>query len=280
MKQNALRILISLLVFGISFFIATLTKLEVVENAILLAFLIHWLFFIPAYILKTEKFFDLTGSLTYISIMAYVVYTKNNLHEQIGSIILGSLIILWAVRLGSFLFIRIKKAGEDKRFREIKTSFTRFFMLWTISGMWVSLCSMCALTAIASDDGVILNNLFYFGLATFLIGITIEVIADKQKTNFRKDPKNKDKFINEGLWAKSRHPNYVGEITLWTGVAIISFSSLDGWQYISLISPIFTYLLLVYVSGVPQLTESGKKKWGHLKSYQDYIKNTPTLIFK
>jgi steroid 5-alpha reductase family enzyme len=117
-------------------------------------------------------------------------------------------------------------------------------------------------------------------LATFLIGITIEVIADKQKTNFRKDPKNKDKFINEGLWAKSRHPNYVGEITLWTGVAIISFSSLDGWQYISLISPIFTYLLLVYVSGVPQLTESGQKKWGHLKSYQDYIKNTPTLIFK
>ena len=279
MKQNVVRIVLSILVFGISFFVATLTKLEIVENAILLAFLIHWLFFIPAYLLKTEKFFDLTGSLTYISIMVYVVYTKNNLQEQLGSIILASLVILWAVRLGSFLFLRIKKAGEDKRFREIKTSFARFFLLWTISGMWVSFCSMCALTAIASNDGVIINNIFYIGLVTFIIGLSIEIIADSQKTKFRKDPKNKDKFINEGLWAKSRHPNYVGEITLWAGVAIMSFSSLEGSQYISLISPIFTYLLLVYVSGVPQLTASGQKKWGHLESYQDYIKNTPTLIF-
>ena len=279
MKQDVVRIVLSILVFGISFFVATLTKLEIVENAILLAFLIHWLFFIPAYLLKTEKFFDLTGSLTYISIMVYVVYTKNNLQEQLGSIILASLVILWAVRLGSFLFLRIKKAGEDKRFREIKTSFARFFLLWTISGMWVSFCSMCALTAIASNDGVIVNNIFYIGLVTFIIGLSIEIIADSQKTKFRKDPKNKDKFINEGLWAKSRHPNYVGEITLWAGVAIMSFSSLEGSQYISLISPIFTYLLLVYVSGVPQLTASGQKKWGHLESYQDYIKNTPTLIF-
>ena len=279
MKQNAVRIVLSILVFGISFFVATLTKLEIVENAILLAFLIHWLFFIPAYLFKTEKFFDLTGSLTYISIMVYVVYTKNNLQEQLGSIILASLVILWAVRLGSFLFLRIKKAGEDKRFREIKTSFARFFLLWTISGMWVSFCSMCALTAIASNDGVIVNNIFYIGLVTFIIGLSIEIIADSQKTKFRKDPKNKDRFINEGLWAKSRHPNYVGEITLWAGVAIMSFSSLQGWQYISLISPIFTYLLLVYVSGVPQLTASGQKKWGHLESYQEYIKNTPTLIF-
>jgi len=279
MKQNAIRIILSIIVFGITFLISTLTKLEIVENAILLAFLIHWLFFIPAYLLKTEKFFDLTGSLTYISIMVYVVYTKNNLQEQLGSIILASLIILWAVRLGSFLFLRIKKAGEDKRFREIKTSFARFFLLWTISGMWVSFCSMCALTAIASNDGVVVNNIFYIGLVTFIIGLSIEIIADSQKTKFRKDPKNKDKFINEGLWAKSRHPNYVGEITLWAGVAIMSFSSLEGWQYISLISPIFTYLLLVYVSGVPQLTASGQKKWGHLESYQEYIKNTPTLIF-
>ena len=279
MKQNAIRIILSVIVFGITFLISTLTKLEIVENAILLAFLIHWLFFIPAYLLKTEKFFDLTGSLTYISIMVYVVYTKNNLQEQLGSIILASLIILWAVRLGSFLFLRIKKAGEDKRFREIKTSFARFFLLWTISGMWVSFCSMCALTAIASNDGVIVNNIFYIGLVTFLVGLSIEIIADSQKTKFRKDPKNKDKFINEGLWAKSRHPNYVGEITLWAGVAIMSFSSLEGWQYVSLISPIFTYLLLVYVSGVPQLTASGQKKWGHLESYQEYIKNTPTLIF-
>ena len=259
---------------------AALTGVEIVKNAIILAFLIHWLLFIPAYLFKTEKFFDLSGSLTYISVITYVLISSDNFKNKFGSIILALLICIWAIRLGTFLFFRIKKAGEDKRFREIKISFTRFFMVWTLSGMWVSLCSLCALTAIASSDGVITNDIFYIGLITFLIGLSIEIIADRQKTRFRKDPKNTDKFINQGLWSKSRHPNYVGEITLWTGVAVMSFSSLEGWQYASLISPIFTYLLLVYVSGVPQLTESGQKKWGHLKNYQDYLKNTPTLIFK
>ena len=258
---------------------ASLTGLELVQNATLLAFLIHWLLFIPAYLLKTEKFFDLSGSVTYISIVSYVLFFNYNSENIIGNLILASFIIIWAVRLGSFLFFRIKKAGEDKRFRELKISFTRFFLVWNISGMWVSFCSICAITAISSGNGVQLNPLFYIGAVTFLVGFILEIVADHQKTAFRKDPKNKDKFINTGLWARSQHPNYVGEITLWAGIALISYSSLDGWGYISLISPIFTYWLLVFVSGIPQLEESGEKKWGHLKAYQDYTKNTPKLIF-
>ena len=279
MKQKALRLLFCVACFSLSYFLASLTGLELVQNAILLAFLIHWLLFIPAYLLKTEKFFDLSGSFTYISIVSYVLFFNNNSENIIGNLILASFIIIWAVRLGSFLFFRIKKAGEDKRFRELKISFTRFFLVWNISGMWVSFCSMCAITAISSGNGVQLNPLFYIGAVTFLVGFILEIVADHQKTAFRKDPKNKDKFINTGLWARSQHPNYVGEITLWAGIALISFSSLEGWGYISLISPIFTYWLLVFVSGIPQLEESGEKKWGHLKAYQDYTKNTPKLIF-
>ena len=279
MKQKALRLIFCVACFSFSYFLATLTGLKLVQNAVLLAFLIHWLLFIPAYLLKTEKFFDLSGSVTYISIVSYVLFFNYNSENIIGNLILASFIIIWAVRLGSFLFFRIKKAGEDKRFRELKISFTRFFLVWNISGMWVSFCSMCAITAISSGNGVQLNPLFYIGAVTFLVGFILEIVADHQKTAFRKDPKNKDKFINTGLWARSQHPNYVGEITLWAGIALISFSSLEGWAYISLISPIFTYWLLVFVSGIPQLEESGEKKWGHLKAYQDYTKNTPKLIF-
>ena len=279
MKQKALRLFFCVACFSFSYFLASLTGLKLVQNAILLAFLIHWLLFIPAYLLKTEKFFDLSGSFTYISIVSYVLFFNNNSENIIGNLILASFIIIWAVRLGSFLFFRIKKAGEDKRFRELKISFTRFFLVWNISAMWVSFCSMCAITAISSGNGIQLNPVFYIGAVTFLVGFILEIVADHQKTAFRKDPKNKDKFINTGLWARSQHPNYVGEITLWAGIALISFSSLEGWAYISLISPIFTYWLLVFVSGIPQLEESGEKKWGHLKAYQDYTKNTPKLIF-
>ena len=125
-----------------------------------------------------------------------------------------------------------------------------------------------------------MNTLFFVGAITFILGFLIEVIADNQKTKFRSNPNNKDKFISTGLWSYSRHPNYLGEITLWTGVAIMSFSSLSGLQLITLISPVFTYFLLVYVSAIRLLEARGKRKWGHLDSYQEYIKNTPTLLFK
>ena len=124
------------------------------------------------------------------------------------------------------------------------------------------------------------TSYFYIGLLIYIAGISIEIIADKQKTRFRSFEKNKDTFITSGLWSKSRHPNYLGEILLWFGISVMSISSLSGFQYITLISPVFSYILIVYVSGVRILEESGREKWGHLDSYKEYIKNTPVLFFK
>jgi len=278
MKNILFNLSASAVAFYIPFQIALLTDIGLVKNAVLIAFVIQWVLFIPAYLMQTEKFYDLAGSLTYISIISYVFYKSSEFN--LGNLILSVFIIIWAVRLGSFLFFRIQKAGEDKRFRDIKPSPTRFFMTWTLQGMWISICSACAITAISTSEGILMNTLFFLGAITFILGFLIEVIADNQKTKFRSDPNNKDKFISTGLWSYSRHPNYLGEITLWTGVAIMSFSSLSGLQLITLISPVFTYLLLVYVSGVRLLEARGKRKWGHLESYQEYIKNTPTLLFK
>ena len=277
MKQSIKELLFSAIAFLFSYSIAYLTGIELVKNAVLLAFIIQWALFIPAYLLQTEKFFDISGSITYISVVSYCFfnfYDPENLN--IGNVILSIIIIIWALRLGSFLFIRIKKAGEDIRFREIKKSPTRFFMTWTLQGMWVSLCSACALAGIAK--GIIINDYFYCGLAIFLIGFIVEIVADTQKTKFRSNPKNKDKFINSGLWKFSRHPNYMGEILLWLGISIISLSSLEGLELATLISPFFTYLLLVYISGIRILEYNGDKKWGHLESYKIYKKNTPRLI--
>jgi len=277
MKQSIKELLFSAIAFLFSYSIAYLTGIQLVENAVLLAFIIQWVLFIPAYLLQTEKFFDISGSITYISVVIYCFLNNYDpLFVNIGNIILSIIVIIWALRLGSFLFIRIKKAGEDIRFREIKKSPSRFFMTWTLQGMWVSLCSACALAGIAK--GIIINNYFFCGLAIFLIGFILEIVADNQKTKFRSNPKNKDKFINSGLWKFSRHPNYMGEILLWLGISIISLSSLEGLELATLISPFFTYLLLVYVSGIRILEYNGDKKWGHLDSYKTYKKNTPRLI--
>ena len=279
--KSFLNILFAAIALSFTMTIAYLAKSDIVMQAVMLAFLIQWVAYIPAYIFQTEKFYDLTGSLSYLTVIWFVFFSSNNLSGlNIQNLIVVTLISIWAIRLGTFLFGRIHKDGEDKRFRTIKTSASQFFMTWTLQGMWVSICTMCAITAISSSQGIIANSLFYLGLAFFIVGFAIEVVSDQQKSAFRAVPENKEKFITSGLWSKSQHPNYFGEILLWSAIALLSISSLNGTQYLTLISPIFTYVLLVYISGVRMLDDMGNKKWGHLEEYKEYKRNTPTLFLK
>ena len=280
--KKIVNLLISLVVFLIAISIANATGNSLVVEAVLIAFIIQWIAFIPAYVFQTEKFYDLTGTLTYLSVTWYALYMSSDKFTNLNgaSIAIVLLISIWAIRLGSFLFSRIHKDGEDKRFRTIKPSATQFFMTWTLQGLWVSLCSMCALTAISSESGVVVNAFYYLGIGLFIYGLYTEVKADNEKSKFRSVPENREKFITTGLWAKSRHPNYFGEIVLWTAIAVISLPSLSGLQYITLISPIFTYVLLVHVSGVRMLEARGQKQWGHLEEYKAYQKSTPMLFPK
>ncbi|MDA9344551.1 DUF1295 domain-containing protein [Gammaproteobacteria bacterium] len=266
---------------AISFNSIELSGVNLVGHLLVLIFVIQWVAYIPAFIFKTEKFYDLTGSLTYITAISFALYSTNTSQNlDLGSLIIGIAIILWAIRLGSFLFMRIHKDKKDGRFDSIKTSFSQFFMTWTLQGMWVFICSSAALVAIANPTGVPINIVFILGLALFILGFVVEIIADNQKSLFRSIPENKDVFINEGLWARSRHPNYFGEITLWTGITVMGISTFEGMNYLALFSPIFSYLLLNYVSGVRMLEYRGQKKWGHLDAYKTYKESTPKFIPK
>jgi steroid 5-alpha reductase family enzyme len=243
-----------------------------------IAFLIQWLAFIPAYLMQTEKFFDLTGSLTYISVtIIAVIFSKG---ADVRSILLAALVVIWAIRLGTFLFGRIRKAGKDDRFDEIKPSFFRFLNVWTIQGLWVTFTMAAALVAITTSARKELDVFAIVGFLVWAFGFAIEVIADSQKSRFSANPENKGKFIQTGLWSRSRHPNYFGEIVLWVGVAIIALPVLQGWQWVALISPLFVTLLLTRVSGVPLLENKADKKWGGQEDYESYKKKTPVLIPK
>ena len=240
------------------------------------AFVIQWLAFIPARLFQTERFYDLIGSATYIAVTLGAVAAAS---QPTGAQwLIALMIFIWAARLGSFLFRRIHAAGGDQRFDQIKVSLSRFFVAWTLQGTWVVMTSCAAVTAILSPEQPPLGPVYIVGAVMWGTGFTIEVIADRQKSRFRADPANADRFINVGLWARSRHPNYFGEILLWAGIAVMVIPYLSGTQWVVMLSPLFVYALLTRVSGIPTLARRGQQLWGDDPDYQAYLKNTPTLL--
>lgn len=245
---------------------------------VILAFAINWIAFIPAFIFQTEKFFDLTGSITFITVT--VVGVLLSPMRDARTFIILTCILIWAVRLGIFLFKRILKEGKDGRFDELKPNFLRFLIVWTLQGLWVSLTLSAALVIITTSVKLPLGIFAAIGITIWLMGFTIEVIADAQKSKWHSNPENKGKFINIGLWSKSRHPNYFGEIMIWIGVAIIALPILHAWQFLSLLSPVFVTILLTQISGIPILEKRADRKWGGMDDYEAYKNNTPVLIPK
>ena len=237
--------------------------------------LIQWLMFLPSYLKSTEHYFDITGSITFItvSILAFILSDNKN----IRSILLTLLIIVWATRLGVFLLKRVKAAGSDGRFDDLK-DFSTFFMVWNLQALWITFTLLSSLIIFTSNHSGNLEIYDYIGIITWISGLFIEVVADKQKSDFKNDISNKNKFISTGLWKYSRHPNYLGEIILWTGITIIAIPLFSGWSWLGLISPVFVFIMLKFISGVRILENRADMKWGKDKEYLKYKNSTPEIF--
>ena len=269
-------LLSTLIAFAVNQESISISNVPLFGFVVLLIFIIQWLVFIPSFINRTEHFFDLTGSLTFISAVLFTLMAIPEIYLR--DIIITLLVVIWATRLGSFLFFRVRNDGGDGRFDIMKTKFWWFLMTWNIQGMWVFLSLAAALAAMTSSEKVETDIFLFIGTLIWILGFSIEVVSDNQKSKFRSNPENKDKFITTGIWSWSRHPNYFGEILLWIGITVIALPVLQGWQFVTLISPIFIIILLTQISGVRLLELRGKKKWGDDEEYKNYIKKTSVLI--
>lgn len=280
-KQSITGIAISLTLIGGTTFVGSSGSVNIGQIPLfamcsLVVLLIHLVVFIPSWIYKTEHYFDVTGSLSYIGAVGCAYWL--NPEAAIRQTVLASLITLWALRLGTFLFLRVKRVGKDVRFDQLKQNFLRFAMTWSLSALWVILTVAAALAALTSDAQNGVDIFMIVGILFWIAGFTFEVVSDMQKNRFRADPTNENAFMTSGLWAWSRHPNYFGEIMLWFGVAIIAFPVLSGVNYITLLSPLFVWFLLARISGVPLLEAKAEKQWGNDESYTAYRNATPRLI--
>ena len=256
----------------------SLSGVPVFAAAVGLIFLFQWVVFVPSYILRTERLYDLTGSITTITVAALAVALQSR--GSVRTFLLLGLVAAWSLRLGAFLFLRIRSTGRDDRFNEIKQSLPRFLLAWTLQGLWLSVTLAAALAAITSTSAVPLGVPGWIGVAIWLIGFGVEALADEQKRRFKRGSPDGQAFIRTGLWAWSRHPNYFGEIMVWLGVAVLAGPALRGWQCIALVSPLFVTLLLTRISGIPILERRADARWGGQPDYEYYKRRTSVLIPK
>lgn len=241
-----------------------------------LAFGLNWLVYVPSALARTEHYYDLTGGLTYLSVTGLAVVLSQPL--DLRSTLVVGMVSIWAIRLAGFLFVRVKRVGKDIRFDSVKTKPSTFLVWWTLQALWVLTTMAAALAIVTGGERISMSWLGWIGFGVWLFGFAVEVVADAQKSSFKNDPVNQGQFIRTGLWAWSRHPNYFGEIVLWTGVAVMAIPVLTGWQYATLISPVFVSFLLMKMSGVPLLERKADERWGGQEEYEAYKAATPVLI--
>jgi steroid 5-alpha reductase family enzyme len=254
--------------------------ISMVAFSAILCFGIQMTAWVPASFLQTERFYDLTGGLTYI-ILAITTLMLGAKEEDPSTreLIVTVLVIIWAIRLSSFLFLRIHHAGKDGRFDDLKTSPVRFLIPWSLQGLWIFV-TMNVVIVINSQSGTSpeLTAWDAMGVVLWTAGFCVEVVADRQKSAFNAKPENEGRWIDEGLWSISRHPNYLGEILLWSGIALFGVPCFSGLEWAAWVSPVFVYLLLTKVSGVPILDRRGLEKWGEEPGYLEYRSTTPLLF--
>lgn len=308
--------------------------LRTIIPAVGAAYAIQALVAVPSILAKSERFYDLSGSVTYLSVTALSLYLPilraraaakitggikpvfPSLTQALtgygGSggfnwrqVVLSTAVSIWASRLGTYLFKRILADGHDSRFDEIKRSPPQFLGAFFIQATWVSLCLIPVL-AINSIPNKLLSSLpllmtsDVIGLSLFVGGLAFEIIADRQKhawVQAKKRKEHDEEFLTNGLWSKSRHPNYFGEATLWTGIATtaagvlvsnvgqtaIGLNAVYGRILgigLSFISPAFTTFLLLKVSGVPLSENKYDKKYGDREDYQKWKRETPVFFPK
>lgn len=238
-------------------------------------------FFAIAYWFRFDKVTDLAGSSNFI-VLAWLTYLVRGTYFSRQTIV-TILVTVWGLRLGSFLVYRVLSRGKDDRFDTFRDNFCMFLGFWVMQIIWVWVVSLPVIFLNAAIGNPDLNARDYIGWALWGLGFIIEAIADQSKHNFLKTGDTKNTWLATGIWKYSRHPNYFGEIVLWTGIFITCSSVFEEagstkYAYFSLFSPVMTFVFLMFFSGVPPAEERYDLRFGKNPKYIEYKNMTSPLV--
>ncbi|KAB2001566.1 hypothetical protein ERO13_D11G003200v2 [Gossypium hirsutum] len=233
-------------------------------------------FFLIAAVFQFDKLTDFAGSTNFVIIALLTLVKKGSWHLR--QVVLTAMIVIWSTRLALYLFFRILRWGEDKRYDRMRHNVGNLAVFFIFQGLWVWTVTLPVTVVNASDKDPSIQAEDIIGWIMWFLGTIVEILADKDKFSFKNSPESKGKWCEIGLWKYSRHPNYFGDILLTWGYFVASLPIIEGAEWLVLIGPVFLTLLLLFVSGLTILEKSGDKKFGNVEAYRVYKKRTSPLI--
>ncbi|HET7554977.1 MAG TPA: DUF1295 domain-containing protein [Gaiellaceae bacterium] len=248
-------------------------------TAILLSFAValavNGAFFAVAAARRTDVVTDLSYSLTFALLAVALLFTGAREPVQL---VASLLVLVWAARLGAYLFRRILRMKVDHRFDGMRDEPLRFARFWILQAITVAVVMLPVSYLLDRDHAPGFGGWAVAGAATWLAGLLVEAVADAQKSAFKANEANRGRFIASGLWRYSRHPNYFGEMLVWWGLFLYAVPVLHGAAFAVVAGPVFITLLLLFVSGIPPLERSADEKYGDDPAYRDYKRRTSILV--
>jgi steroid 5-alpha reductase family enzyme len=247
--------------------------------AILLSFgvalAVNGTFFAVAAVRRTDVVTDLSYSLTFVVLAVVLLPTGAAKPVQL---VASLLVIVWAVRLGAYLFRRILRMKVDHRFDGIREQPLRFARFWFLQASTVAIVMLPVSYLLDREQPPGLGAWSIAGALVWLVGLLTETLADTQKAAFKAQEENRGRFVADGLWRYSRHPNYFGEMLVWWGLFLFAVPVLHGAAFAVVLGPLFITLLLLFVSGIPPLERSAEEKYGGDPAYREYKRRTSILV--
>jgi steroid 5-alpha reductase family enzyme len=248
-------------------------------NAILLslavALAVNAAFFAVAAVRKTDVVTDLSYSLTFVLLAIVLLFTGA---REAVQLVASVLVLVWALRLGGYLFRRILRMKVDHRFDGMREEPLRFARFWLLQAITVAVVMLPVSYLLDQDQPPALGAWSVAGAVIWFGGFVVEAVADAQKSAFRAKDENRGRFIASGLWRYSRHPNYFGELLVWWGLFVFTVPVLHGAAFAVVIGPIFITVLLLFVSGIPLVERSADEKYGSDDAYREYKRRTSILV--
>ncbi len=229
--------------------------------------------FLIACALRRNDVADIAWGLGFVA-MSWLAYVLSE--QSARSLLVNILVTIWGVRLAWHIARRNLRKPEDSRYAAWRATWTYFYVrsyvqIFLLQGLFLLVILLPVLFIHASASAP-LGVLDACGVAIWIIGFFFESVGDHQLKTFLKDPANKGKIMDQGLWAYSRHPNYFGEVTQWWGIFLCAVSVPFG--YITIVSPVLITLLILFVSGVPML----EKKYTGRPDFEGYKKRTSMFV--